>query len=177
MWKRHLYLGLWTVAQYCTQLSKYVEVNCPLLLIILPSYSSFVGFCFIICSSVQIGVNLQRQLCLWTRPYWIETLKLKKKTKLHGLSPRANYTDRATAACRRSDCQLLRIKVPRGQRDGSLRPYSRFSRQEPLLFYQVAAQLYSRRWVDPVPDPLIFFSGSAGNRTRASGSVAKNSDH
>jgi hypothetical protein len=34
----------------------------------------------------------------------------ESKTKLHGLSPRANYTDRATAACRRSDCQLLRIK-------------------------------------------------------------------
>jgi hypothetical protein len=34
----------------------------------------------------------------------------KKKTKLHGLSSRANYTDRATAACRRSDCQLLRIE-------------------------------------------------------------------
>jgi hypothetical protein len=33
-----------------------------------------------------------------------------KETKLHGLSPRANYTDRATAACRRSDCQLLRIE-------------------------------------------------------------------
>jgi hypothetical protein len=33
-----------------------------------------------------------------------------KKTKLHGLSPRANYTDRATAACRGSDCQLLRIE-------------------------------------------------------------------
>jgi hypothetical protein len=32
------------------------------------------------------------------------------KTKLHGLSPRANYTDRATAACRPSDCQLLRIE-------------------------------------------------------------------
>jgi hypothetical protein len=30
--------------------------------------------------------------------------------KLHGLSPRANYTDRATAACRRSDCQLVRIE-------------------------------------------------------------------
>jgi hypothetical protein len=30
--------------------------------------------------------------------------------------------------------------VPRGQRDGSLRPYSRFSRQEPLLFHQVAPQ-------------------------------------
>jgi hypothetical protein len=34
--------------------------------------------------------------------------------------------------------------VPRDQRDGSLRPYSRFSRQEPLLSYQVAPQLYSR---------------------------------
>jgi hypothetical protein len=34
----------------------------------------------------------------------------KLKTKLHGLSPRANYTDRATAACRRSNCQLLRIE-------------------------------------------------------------------
>jgi hypothetical protein len=30
--------------------------------------------------------------------------------ELHGLSPRVNYTDRATAASRRSDCQLLRIK-------------------------------------------------------------------
>jgi hypothetical protein len=32
------------------------------------------------------------------------------RTKLHGLSPRANYTDRATAACRRSDCQLVRME-------------------------------------------------------------------
>jgi hypothetical protein len=31
--------------------------------------------------------------------------------------------------------------------------------------------------VNPVPDPLLFFSGSAGNRTRASGSVVKNSDY
>jgi hypothetical protein len=32
------------------------------------------------------------------------------KTKLQGLSPRANYTDRATAAYRRSDCQFVRIE-------------------------------------------------------------------
>jgi hypothetical protein len=37
------------------------------------------------------------------------------------------------------------------------RPYSRFSRQEPLLFYQIAPQLYSRGWMDPVPDRLLFF--------------------
>jgi hypothetical protein len=61
-------------------------------------------------------------------------------------------------------------RVPRDQRDGSLRPYSRISRQEPVLFYQAAPRLYSRGWVDPVPDPLLL-SGSAGNRTRASGSA------
>jgi hypothetical protein len=32
------------------------------------------------------------------------------KKKLHGLSPRANYTDRATAVCRKGDCQLLLIE-------------------------------------------------------------------
>jgi hypothetical protein len=42
---------------------------------------------------------------------WFTELKTRTtKKKLHGLSPRANYTDRATAACRRSDCQLLRIE-------------------------------------------------------------------
>jgi hypothetical protein len=29
---------------------------------------------------------------------------------LQGMSPRANYTDRATAACQRSNCQILGIK-------------------------------------------------------------------
>jgi hypothetical protein len=32
--------------------------------------------------------------------------------------------------------------------------------------------------MDPVPDPLLLRkSGSAGNRTRTSGSLARNSDH
>jgi hypothetical protein len=82
----------------------------------------------------------------------------KKKLKLQGLSPRANYTDRATAACRRSDCQLVAdrrchvvsVTDPSGR-------ISRFSRQEPLLFYQVAPQLYSRGSVHLVPNPLHFF--------------------
>jgi hypothetical protein len=45
-------------------------------------------------------------------------------------------------------------------------------------FFQVAPQLYSRGRVDPVPDPLLLTKfGSAGNRTRSSGSVARNCDH
>jgi hypothetical protein len=65
-------------------------------------------------------------------------------TQLHGLSPRANYTGRETAACRRSNCQLLRIEGAMWSAWRIPRPYSRFSRQEPLLFYHVASQLYSR---------------------------------
>jgi hypothetical protein len=53
--------------------------------------------------------------------------------------------------------KFLGIEGARGQRDGSLHPYSRFSIQQPLLFYQVAPQLYLRGWVDPVSDPLFFF--------------------
>jgi hypothetical protein len=52
--------------------------------------------------------------------------------------------------------------VPRGQRDGSLRPCSRFSRPEPLLLYQVGSQLYSRGWVDPVPDSLLLRESNPG---------------
>jgi hypothetical protein len=41
----------------------------------------------------------------------ITDLNLKKVAKkLHGLNPQENYTDLATAACRRSDFQLLRIE-------------------------------------------------------------------
>jgi hypothetical protein len=42
------------------------------------------------------------------------------------------------------------------------------------FFFQVAPQLYSRGWMDPVPDPrLLRESGRAGNRPRASRSVAR----
>jgi hypothetical protein len=47
-----------------------------------------------------------------------------------------------------------------------------------LLFSCYTTQLYSRGWVDPFPDPLLLRkSGSAGNWTRTSGSVARNYDH
>jgi hypothetical protein len=39
--------------------------------------------------------------------YYVKELKLEK-VKLHGLSPRGNHIDRATAVCRRSWCQRLR---------------------------------------------------------------------
>jgi hypothetical protein len=68
------------------------------------------------------------------------------------------------------------IGVPRGQRDGSLRPYSRFSRQA-ATFLSSSSSVVLTRLSGPRSRPTTFFSGSAGNRPRASGSVAKNSDH
>jgi hypothetical protein len=45
-------------------------------------------------------------------------------------------------------------------------------------FFQVAPQLYSQGWVDPVPEPLLHRKpGGARNQTWTSGSVARNSDH
>jgi hypothetical protein len=46
---------------------------------------------------------------------YITAQKKERKNKLRGLSLQANYTNRATSACRRSDCQLL-------LREGATRP-------------------------------------------------------
>jgi hypothetical protein len=58
-------------------------------------------------------------------------------------------------------------------------PYGRnlaFLDRSRYFFFQVAPQLYSRGRVDPVSVPLLLREcGSAGNRTRTSGSVAGNS--
>jgi hypothetical protein len=99
------------------------------------------------------------------------------RTKPRGLSPRANYADRATAACRLSYCQILRIE---GATWSTRRiPYCRnigFLDRSRYFFYQVAPQLYN--WVDPVPDPLLPKKpNSSANRTRTFGYAARNSGH
>jgi hypothetical protein len=65
-------------------------------------------------------------------------------------------------------------RVPCGQRDGPR--ILGFLDRNRYFFFQVAPHLYSRVWVDSVPDPLLpRKSGSAWNRTLASGSVTRNS--
>jgi hypothetical protein len=58
-------------------------------------------------------------------------------------------------------------------------PYGRilaFLDRSRYFFFQAAPQLYSRGWVDPVPDALFRRkSGVAGNRIRSSGIVTRNS--
>jgi hypothetical protein len=72
----------------------------------------------------------------------------------------ANFVDRR--------CHVVSVTYSYGRILGSLD-------RRRYFFFHVAPQLY---WVDPVPDPLLLKkSGSTGNRTRISGSVARNSDH
>jgi hypothetical protein len=88
--------------------------------------------------------------------------------KLRGISPQANYTDRATAACRRSYCQPLLVE---GVAWSAQRIHTavnlHFLDRCRYFFIQVALKLSSRGWVDPAPKPTTFKkSGRFGNRTR-----------
>jgi hypothetical protein len=83
------------------------------------------------------------------------SISLKKTPWSESASELCRPSDRRLSAkrlptCADRGCHVASVADPSGR-------ISRFSRQEPLLFYQVASQLYSRGWVDPVPDPLLFF--------------------
>jgi hypothetical protein len=85
------------------------------------------------------------------------------------LSRQANYTDWATAICRRNLVPTFVDRgLPRGQLGGSptvvnlnFLDWSRYFSFKYLLIYP------HKGWVDPIPDPLLIRkSGSAGNRTQ-----------
>jgi hypothetical protein len=58
-------------------------------------------------------------------------------------------------------------KVSCGRGNGSPHPYSQFLDQSHYFSFQIAPKLYSRGWVDPVPDPLLLRkSCSDRKRTR-----------
>jgi hypothetical protein len=93
-------------------------------------------------------------------------MPLGSSRKLRGLSPLANYTDRATS-------RLLAKLVPTFADTechvaSVTDPYCcilDFLDRNRYFFFQVASQLYSRGWVDPVPDPLLLRkSGNDWNR-------------
>jgi hypothetical protein len=108
----------------------------------------------------------------------VQTSKEQKKKKLNGRSPQANYSDRATAACRRSRQPLLVEGVAWSAQLIPTAVNLGFLDRSRYFFIQVASQLSSRGWVDPVPDPylsenLVGPEIESGN----SGSAARNSDH
>jgi hypothetical protein len=121
----------------------------------IPTFHFFSPWCALVVCLYPNCVRLRK----WNMTY--------KPNKLHDLSQREIYTDQTTAACWRSDCQLfadrgchvVNVKDPYGRILGFLDRSLYFSSK-------VAPQLYSRGWVDPVPDPVLL---------RKSGSPQSNS--
>jgi hypothetical protein len=77
--------------------------------------------------------------------------------KLRGLSPQANYTDRGPSFVSEVSANLFEDRVCCVV--SVTNPYGRilgFLDRSLYYFFQVAPHLYSRGWVDPVPD-LFFF--------------------
>jgi hypothetical protein len=99
------------------------------------------------------------------RPEYVAA-KNKKINKLRGLQfARELYRRSAVSA------NFCGYRMYRGQHSRVLG----FLDRSCYSFFQIAPQLYSRGWVDPVPEPLLLRkSVSAGNQTRISGSVARN---
>jgi hypothetical protein len=101
--------------------------------------------------------------------YWTDNKQKQNKNSVAFWSAKEIYrpTERA-AYCRRSYCPLLRVDGSHVvSATGPHGSWSHFSRPKPLLFIQVAPQLFSWVCVDPVPDPShLRKSGSAENRTR-----------
>jgi hypothetical protein len=107
-------------------------------------------------------INLPK-LKNWTP--WPESASEQYRPSDRGLSAKLVPTSADTG------CHVVSVTDPYGRILG-------FLDRSHYFFFQVDSQFYSRGWVDPVPEPLFLRkSGSAGNRTRTSGSVARNSDY
>jgi hypothetical protein len=130
------------------------------------------------CASQLTHRPTETNVCLYAfSEMHFHCVQYKKKTP---------WPKSASELYRQNNCLLSAKLVPtfanRGCHVVSVTdPYGRilgFLARRRYFFLQVASQLYSRGWVDPVLDPILLRkSGSAGNRTRTSGSVARNSGH
>jgi hypothetical protein len=93
----------------------------------------------------------------------------------YSFSPRAIYTDRATTACRRSQCQVWRIEGGGGCCMVSA-AYS-YGRNLGFLDRSRSSVVLTKLSGSHSRPTLLRKSGSDGNQTQTSGSVARNPDH
>jgi hypothetical protein len=98
-----------------------------------------------------------------------------KKTKLHDLSPRGNYSYPGPATCQQSQCQLSRIQGCRVVRAANpLLPYSPFSIPQPPLFVPSSSSTalllrkYGSDGIEPGSSGTLT-TGAQGGREREPG--------
>jgi hypothetical protein len=128
----------------------------------------------------QVGQgNLLRKFCSnpsLVRPQLIweseifSIMSISSKTKLNPVASVSELTtpteplvgEDSVNFCGYRGCHVVSVTDPYGR-------ILDFLDRSRYFFFQVAPQLYSESWVDPVPDPLLLRkSGSADYRTRAS---------
>jgi hypothetical protein len=106
-------------------------------------------------------------------------------TEIHPRRKQTTWLLSASELYRTSDRRLSVKLAPTFAKKGcrvasAMGPHGRilgFLDRSTYYFFKAAPQLYSRGWVDHVPVPLhLRKSNSAGNLTRTSGFVARNSD-
>jgi hypothetical protein len=126
-------------------------------------------------------------LCLVPMCFHLVIMKTKTKQKKNIYIYIYSWSECASELYQTNDRRLPAKSVPTFFPDSGVSPSQRrmpygrnldFLNDSRYLFFQVAHQLYSRGWVDPVPNLLLLRkSGSAWNRTRISGSVIRNYGH
>jgi hypothetical protein len=110
------------------------------------------------------------------RPYPFSSLRNSTNTLTHFLGN--NNDNSASELSWPSDRRLSAKLVPTFAWSARRRPYSRLPRLEPLLSLPSSSSVVLMRLSGPRSRPTtIGKSGSAGNRSRTFGSVARNSDH
>jgi hypothetical protein len=131
---------------------------------------------------MQLCIGMRRIPFVLSRFSWTRLVSHKLSTKIE-----IPWLQSASELYRPSDRRLSAKLVPTFADRGchvvsATDPYGSIlgflDRSRNFFIFEIVPQLYSRGWMDPVPEPLFFRnSGSAGNRNRISGSVSRNSDH
>jgi hypothetical protein len=119
------------------------------------------------------SIRVSCVISFWSRIFSFHSCPLEWVTcySVAWVHQRTIPTERPPLVVADRGCHVVSLTYPYGLKLG-------FLDRSCYFFYQIALQLYSWGWADPVPDPLVLRkSGSAGNWTRTSGSVAKNSVH
>jgi hypothetical protein len=128
----------------------------PLPPLVIPSAATF--------SVVPTGADWQesrRQACThFTSVHIFPDTRIAKAPYYEKLNSVASVRERTIPAERSPligevSANFCTQRVSRGQRDGSFRPYSRFSRQEPLLFLSSSSSVVLTRLSGPLPDILL----------------------
>jgi hypothetical protein len=108
---------------------------------------------------ILLGIRLASTILHACMLLFYQSVSADLTTKLREFNPQANYTDRATAVCRRNLCQHFRECCVVSAR-------YRFSKPRALLFHSNSSSVVFTRLSGPSSSPLLLRkSGGAGNRT------------